>query len=124
MIEKAVERIDRELKEFQGDQYEKVMKESVAEALKRLCRIEPEFARAVVEGGDFKGCMAAVRKAVKGNSLSDMDAYCAAAAYYFPGCKVTMQLSISMSGDINPDDAVSEKQDKPKGVMIDLTSFL
>ena len=124
MIEKAVERIDRELKEFQGDQYEKVMKKEVAEALKRLCRIEPEFARAVVEGGDFKGCMAAVRKAVKGNSLSDIDAYCAAAAYYFPGCKVTMQLSISMSGDINPDDAVSEKQDKPKGVMIDLASFL
>ena len=124
MTERAVERIDRELKEFQGDQYEKVMKEPVAEALKRLCRIEPEFARAVVEGGNFKGCMAAVRKAVKGNSLSDIDAYCAAAAYYFPGCKVTMQLSISMSGDVNPDDAVSEKQDKPKGVMIDLASFL
>ena len=127
----AAERIEKELEAFRGDSYENVMKGPGAEALKRLCRMEPEFARAVIEGGDFKGCMAVVRKAVKGNALSDIDAYCAAAGYYFPGCKVSMQLSISMSGDINPEDAVSEdtarkanQTGKTRGVMIDLTNFL
>lgn len=131
MTEKAIEKIRKELAAYKGDRYGNVMKAEIASALERLCRLEPEFAQAVLEGGSFDGCMKAVTKAIKGNSISDIDAYCAAAGYYFPGCKVSMTLSISMSGDINPEDAVSEapakeasRPGKTKGVMIDLTNFL
>lgn len=129
MTEKAIEKLRKELAAYKGDRYGNAMKAEIASALERLCRLEPEFAQAVVEGGDFSGCMQAVTKAIKGNAISDIDAYCAAAGYYFPGCKVTMTLSISMSGDINPEDAVSEapasnRPGKPKGISVDLTNFL
>lgn len=129
MTEKAIEKLRKELEAYKGDRYGNAMKAEIASALERLCRLEPEFAQAVVEGGDFSGCMQAVTKAIKGNAISDIDAYCAAAAYYFPGCKVSMTLSISMSGDINPGDAVSEataasRPGKPKGISVDLTNFL
>lgn len=129
MTEKAIEKLRKELAAYKGDRYGNAMKAEIASALERLCRLEPEFAQAVVEGGDFSGCMQAVTKAIKGNAISDIDAYCAAAAYYFPGCKVSMTLRISMSGDINPEDAVSEataasRPRKPKGISVDLTNFL
>lgn len=120
-LERARERVEKELSEFGGDKYESVMKDAVAETLLELCELNAEFSQAVVQGGDFAGCMAEVKKAVKKGALSDIDAYCAAAAYYFPGCKVRMRLEINMSGDVD-EDAYGAPQSS--GTIIDLASFL
>ena len=120
IFERAKERIGNESSVFKGDEYEEVMASSIADALVELCGKEDEFAQAVVNGKDFTGCMKAVRSAVKGNALSDIDAYCAAAAYYFPGCTVRMRLEINMCGEVDQDAyGVPEG-----GVVIDLASFL
>lgn len=41
--------------------------------------------------------MAAVVKAVKGNAISDIDAYRAAVSYFFPGAVVDFVMNIRMS---------------------------
>lgn len=50
------------------------MKSAVRDALLEFCRQNEEFAQAVVQGGAFPDCMAAVAKGV-GSSISDLEAY-------------------------------------------------
>ena len=75
MTEKAIEKLRKELAAYKGDQYGNVMKAEIASALERLCRLEPEFAQAVVEGGDFSGCMQAVTKAIKGTTIRQVHGF-------------------------------------------------
>ena len=93
--QQAVERLEREAKDFKGNRYESVMKSAVAEALESFCRQNEEFAQAVVQGGSFAECMAAVAKGA-GNALSDIEAYRRAAAFYFRGAEVKMELRIQL----------------------------
>ena len=113
MTEKAIQKLRKELAAYKGDRYGKRHESRNRKRFGTAVPVGAGVCQAVVEGGDFSGCMQAVTRAIKGNAISDIDAYCAAAAYYFPGCKVSMTLSISMSGDINPGDAVSEPGSQP-----------
>lgn len=79
-------------------QKEKAMAGAVASALKSFCRQDAEFAQAVVQGGSFAACMAAVAKGV-GNSISDLDAYKKAVGFYFPGAQIRMTMTIDLIGD-------------------------
>ena len=97
--QEALEKLDRERKAFRGNRYESVMAGAVAEALESFCRQNDEFAQAVVQGGSFAECMAAVAKGI-GNSLSDDEAYRRAAAYYFQGAQVKMELKIQLEPDV------------------------
>lgn len=111
----AVEKLDGEYKAFKGDRYQTVMKSAVLDAVKEFVRQNEEFAQAVVQGGSFADCMAAVSKGI-GNSLSDIEAYRRAAAFYFAGAQVRMELVIQLE---------PEGEEEPeKGIVIDLTSFL
>ena len=96
-MNEAINKIDRELKAFKGDNYTNAMKIYVAGILKEFCDQNAEFAQTVAQGGSFEDCMAAVRKAVKGQSISDLDACKAAAEFYFPGCVVDFHMEIHMS---------------------------
>ena len=93
--QQAAEKLEREAKAFQGNRYEAAMKTAVAEALISFCRQNEEFAQAVVQGGGFRECMAAVAKGC-GSSLSDVEAYRRAAAFYFRGAEVRMELRIQL----------------------------
>ncbi len=93
--QQAVERLEREAKAFTGNKYEAVMKTAVREALESFCRQNEEFAQAVVQGGAFAECMAAVAKGC-GSSMSDIEAYRRAAAFYFRGAEVKMELKIQL----------------------------
>lgn len=95
------------------------MKESVAAALKDFIAQDAEFAQAVVQGGSFAECMAAVAKGV-GSHISDFDAYGKAAAFYFPGCKIRYKMELDLIGDT----AAEEPADKPAGLLLDLSAFL
>ena len=91
------------------DRYGEAMKKAVGDALLSFARQDEEFAQAVCQGGDFSDCMAAVSKAVKGGSISDLDAYTEAVRFYFPGAGIkwsmTIDLCASVHGEEEPETA-------------------
>lgn len=110
--EQAVDRLNNEIKDVKG-QKEGAMKYAVKESLVEFCRQNEEFAQAVVQGGSFPDCMAAVAKGV-GSSISDIDAFRKAAGFYFDGAKVEFRMEICLE----PTESVPEKH-----IVIDLSDF-
>lgn len=111
--EQAQERLERESREV-TDRYGAAMKGAVREALLEFCRQDGEFAQAVAQGGSFKDCMAAVAKGVKG-SISDLEAYRRAAAFYFHGAQVQFSMTIRL--------APAEPEPDRGGIVLDLSDF-
>ena len=109
----AAEKLRNECKELKGDKYQAIMKGPVRDALIEFCRQNEEFAQAVVQGGTFADCMKAVSKGIT-SSLSDIEAYRRAAAFYFDGAAVEFQMVIRLEPAAPRDDG---------GIIIDLTSF-
>ncbi len=93
----AVAKINQQTKSVTGNK-EKAMASAVAAALRGFCIQKEAFADAVIRGGSFVDCMAAVAKGV-GNSISDLDAYKKAVQFYFPGAQIKMQMSIDLNGN-------------------------
>lgn len=118
---RAVEKLESERKAVSG-QKETVMADAVMAAIKDFCVQDEEFAQAIVQGGTFADCMKAVAKGV-GNSISDLDAYKKAVQFYFPGAKVTMQLTIDLIGDAAGDSA-AETAPTGGGLVLNLEDFL
>ena len=110
--EQAQARLKEEYKAVAG-QKESAMKSAVRDALLEFCRQNEEFAQAVVQGGSFKDCMAAVAKGV-GGSISDLEAYRRAASFYFDGAKVNFSMTIQL------EPAESEPD---RGILLDLSDF-
>lgn len=96
-IKTAVERLTKELGKAEKNRYIDVVKKPVYDALVSFCSQSEEFAQAVAESDKtLNDCLKSVVDGVK-SSLSDIEAYRRAAAFYFPGCEVEMKLSIRMS---------------------------
>ena len=117
MITEAIEKIKAGEKAYKGDAKGNVMKKYVAEALAAFCKQNEEFADAVmVEDKTFEGAMKAVVAAVKGNAISDIDAYREAVSYFFPGAVVDFVMNIRMSEYDEPAavPAIEKKAEKPK----------
>lgn len=93
----AINKLKEGKKNVSGNK-EKAMAPAVAAQLESFCRQDAEFAQAVVQGGTFADCMKAVANGVV-SSISDLDAYKKAVAFYFPGAKVHMKLTIDLIGD-------------------------
>ena len=94
----AIEKLKAGEKAFKGDMKAVFMKSAVSAALQTFCKQNAEFADAVmVEDKTFDGAMKAVVRAVKGNAISDLDAYRAAVSYFFPGAVVDFVMNIRMS---------------------------
>lgn len=96
--EQAKEKLEKGVKEVKG-QKESVMKTAVQETLLDFCRQDEEFAQAVVQGGNFAECMTAVAKGV-GSSISDLEAYQKAVAFYFPGAGIHMTMTIDLCNSV------------------------
>ena len=116
-LTEAENKLNAGVKEVTGNK-EKVMAKPVAEALKSFCRQEQEFAQAIVQGGSFKECMAAVAKGA-GNAISDLDAYKKAVQFYFPGAEIRMQMTIDLVGAA----ADLDDQEDPKSLALNLEEF-
>lgn len=99
MLEKAIEKLDREYKAGTYDRYAGAMKKDVLSALKDFCKQDYEFAQAVLDGGTFENCMKAVAKNC-GSCLSDIEAYRRAVAFYFPGAGIQMQMKIDLCDSV------------------------
>jgi hypothetical protein len=94
--EQAAKKLAKEKNVGSYDSYATAMKKAVCEALDTFCRQDEEFAEAVAQGGSFADCMKAVAKNC-GRSLSDLEAYRRAAAFYFPGADVSFQMSVRLA---------------------------
>ena len=115
--QKAIDKLAREAKNGKFDRYGRAMKAEVKAALEEFSRQDEEFAQAIVQGGSLSDCMAAVSKKVKNGHISDIEAYSAAAAFYFPGSKVKFEMRIEL--------CEHEHEEEPKNdLLIDLSKFL
>lgn len=96
---------------------------AVLETLKDFCLQDEEFAQAVVQGGSFAECMSAVAKGV-GQSISDIEAYGKAVAFYFPGAKIRVQMSIDLIGDAaQPEPEQIAEEPMSAGIVLSLLDF-
>lgn len=111
--EQAENRLKDEYGKVKGHK-ESAMKSAVRDALLEFCRQNEEFAQAVAQGGTFPDCMAAVAKGV-GSSISDLEAYRRAAAFYFDGAKVNFTMAVQLEP--------AEPEADQKGILLDLTDF-
>lgn len=114
---KAAARLEDECKSGKFDKYGSAMKQAVKTTLLDFCRQDDEFAQAVVQGGSFTGCMAAVGKKVKNGSISDLDAYSAAVGFYFPGARIRFEMRIELCEHDGHEIAKDS-------LLIDLSEFL
>ena len=102
---------------------------AVKEALLNFAGQDEEFAQAIVQGGSFSACMAEVARGV-GQSISDLEAYGKAAAFYFPGSKVRFEMHIDLIGEAAGEERAAEGVgpykggEKGDGLVIDLSAFL
>lgn len=118
-LEEAIKKLEEGCK-GKFNRYEEAMKGAVKDQLADFCRQDGEFAQAVVQGGSFSECMAAVAKGVMGGSISDLEAYRRAVQFYFPGAEVRMQMTIDLIGDAGTDKLSSTDG----GIILDFRDFL
>lgn len=116
----ALAKLDEGVKANCG-QYGNAMKKDVRDALAEFCRQDGEFAQAVAQGGDFKDCMEAVSKGVKGNSISDMKAFGLAVEFYFPGAGINVTMAIDLCAAVK--GAAGHEKTTAAGPVIDLSAF-
>ena len=117
-LKEAKDKLAAELKSGSFDRYGTVMKQAVHDALLEFCEQDEEFARAVVQGGSFADCMKSVSKCVKGQALSDMEAFGAAVKFYFPGAGINVTMEIDLLAGVH-----KEAPGEDKGLLIDLSDF-
>lgn len=102
------------------DKYGEVMKQAVHDALLNFIAQDEEFAQAVVQGGSFADAMQAVAKEIKGQSISDMEAYGAAVQFFFPGAEIRVSMTIDLIGE--GAGRIGMQHDN-NAVIIDLSEF-
>ena len=128
-LEEAREKLRKELPGITGNK-EGAIKQAAMDALVNFAGQDEEFAQAIVQGGKFSDCMKAVCKGI-GTSISDLEVYSRAAAFYFPGCKVRFEMHLDLVGDADALSVTgaSAGDSSPKGgakagLVFDLKDFL
>ena len=122
--DQALKKLREGAKNVRGNK-ESAMKDAVRATLETFCTQDEEFAQAVVQGGDFPACMAAVARGV-GSSISDLEAYKKAVQFYFPGAEIRMQMTIDLIGAAAATETAPTptEQKKPENIILDFTEFL
>ncbi len=109
--ELAKEKLDSELKTFQGNKYGKAVQTYVANALRDFCAKSPQFAETFFKTKrSLSDCVAEIMKGC-GNHISDIEVYRRAAKFYFPNSEVNFILTIELTGD-EPDEKYLNKEVK------------
>lgn len=98
MIQKAIEKLNSENKNFKGNSHASAMRSAVLAVLINFCEQDSEFAQAIVQNDKtFSDCMKAVAQNC-GSSISDLDAYKKAVRFYFPGADIRCTMEIDLIG--------------------------
>ena len=107
----AIEKIDRELKEFKGDKYGKAVYTYVANVLRDFCQQNERFAEVVYKTKrSLSDCCAEIMKGC-GSHISDIEVYRRATKMYFPNSEIEGVMRIVITGDA-PDEKYLEKEPK------------
>ena len=131
-LKEAGEKLRAELPKVSGAK-EGAVKHAVMDALLNFAGQDEEFAQAIVQGGSFADCIKAVCKGI-GTSISDLECYRRAVAFYFPGADVRFEMRIELApgaGDERTDChanaaalARNDREESKSGMVIDLADFL
>lgn len=104
MIQKAIDKLNTENKKIKGktieDKMMEVMRIRTCYALIQFCKMEEEFAQAVVQSDKtFSDCLRAISKDMSNeNGSSDVKVFQKAVQFYFPGATVENILRINLAG--------------------------
>lgn len=110
----AIEKIDKELKEFNGDRYGKAVHTYVANALRDFCAKSDRFAEVLYKTRrSMSDCVKEIMKGC-GQHISDIEVYRRAARFYFPNSEVDFVMTITISGDAPDEKYISKEPPKPK----------
>lgn len=114
MVKQAIEKLDRELKEFKSaDKKAMAVKDAVADALKLFCEQNAEFAQAVVQNSKtLRACCTEIMQDA-GSSISDLEVYKRAVKFYFSTADIQCKMTINLCGDLDAG--------KPAGKVIELS---
>lgn len=105
----AIEKIDKELKEFKGDKYGQAVHTYVANALREFCAKSDRFAEVLYKTKrSMSDCVKEIMKGC-GQHISDIEVYRRAARFYFPNSEVDFVMTITTSGDA-PDETYIRKE--------------
>lgn len=109
----AVEKINRELKEFVGDKYGKAVHTYVVNVLRDFCDQNERFAEVVYKTKrSLSDCCAEIMKGC-GSHISDIEVYRRATKFYFPNSEIECVMTITITGEA-PDEKYLEKEPKKK----------
>lgn len=107
----AVEKIDRELKEFSSDKYGKAVHTYVANVLRDFCEQNERFAEVVYKTKrSLSDCCTEIMKGC-GSHISDIEVYRRATKLYFPNSEIECVMTITITGEA-PDEKYLEKEPK------------
>ena len=110
----AIEKINKELKEFNGDRYGKAVHTYVANALREFCAKSDRFAEVLYKTRrSMSDCVKEIMKGC-GQHISDIEVYRRAARFYFPNSEVDFVMTITISGDAPDEKYISKEPPKPK----------
>lgn len=109
----AVEKIAKELEEFNGGNKEKAVSKFVASTLTHFCEDNERFAEAVYKTKrTLSDCCAEVMMGVS-NQVSDIDVYRGAVRHYFPNSDISFKMEITINGeDPSEEDLTREPKKK------------
>lgn len=106
MAANAEKKLIEEKRAVKG-QKETMMASAVLAALVEFAKQSGEFAQAILESEkSFADCMTAVAKGV-GSSISDLEAYRRAVAFYFQGADIKFHMTIDLCGSVGGEEPVS-----------------
>jgi len=124
--EAAIAKLQDGMKDVTG-QKEKAVVKPVVEALADFCRQSDEFSEAVTETGKcLRECLGEIMRGV-GSSISDIEVYRRAVAFWMPGYTVQMQMLLIREGEKveNPGrSAEPAPAAKPKRIVMTLEDLL
>lgn len=110
----AVEKIDKELKEFSGDKYGNAVHTYVANALHEFCSVSDRFAEVVYKTKrSLSDCISEIMKGC-GAHISDIEVYRRAARFYFPNSEVEFVMKITITGEVPDESYLSKEAPKSK----------
>lgn len=96
--EAAIAKLEAGAKEVKG-QKEMAVKKAVVDALSDFCRQSDEFAETITGTGKcLRECLEEVMRGV-GSSISDIEVYRRAVAFWMPGYTVQMQMILIREGE-------------------------
>lgn len=118
------EKLTAELKSAKLGYYEEAVKDAVMETICMFCEQNGEFKQAIEQSDkSFADCLKECIKGVK-RHISDLDCYCRAVAFYFPGADIKCTMTLDLG-----DEGFSNNSETPTGasggkLQLDLDSLL